>query len=500
MSFILALDQGTTSSRAIVFDESGALCALAQQPIRQIYPQPGWVEHDPIEIWNTQLDCARVALRDARLSARDLAAIGITNQRETTLLWDRATGEPLYNAIVWQDRRTAAWCEAQKARGLLLAVQGKTGLVFDPYFSASKIVWLLENVPGARERAARGEIAFGTVDSWLIWKLTGGLHATDPSNAARTMLFNIHQGAWAAELAEAFAIPSTVLPEVRPSSGDFGVALPQWLGGPVPIAGVAGDQQAALFGQGCLASGQVKNTYGTGCFMLMHTGESAVQSRHGLLTTTAAQPGATAEFALEGSVFSAGSAVQWLRDELRIIEHAAEVESLAASVKDSGGVRLIPAFTGLGSPYWDAEARGALLGITRGTNRAHIARAALDAIALQSAELLLAMQADAQNSIAELRVDGGATSNDLLMQLQADLLGVPVIRPEVQETTAQGAADLASLAVGIWKSPAALAQARRTSARYRVFQPVAARDWAEEQLDDWRAAVGRILTARSPSA
>ncbi len=500
MPYLLSLDQGTTSSRAIVFDETGQVRAIAQQPIRQIYPEPGWVEHDPVEIWTTQLDCARRALRDAGLAASDLAGIGVTNQRETTLIWERSTGDPIHNAIVWQDRRGAAWCTAQKDRGLLPTVQSKTGLVFDPYFSASKIVWLLDSVPSARQRASRGELAFGTVDSWLIWKLTGGLHATDPSNASRTMLFDIHEGSWAHDLAEAFDIPKELLPEVRPSSGDFGVALPKWLGGPVPIAGVAGDQQAALFGQGCIASGQVKNTYGTGCFMLMHTGGLAVQSRHGLLTTAAAQPALAPEYALEGSVFSAGSAVQWLRDELQIIQSAAEVEPLAASVKDSAGVHLVPAFTGLGSPYWDTEARGALVGLTRGTNRAHIARAALEAIALQSAELLLAMQADAGQHFAELRVDGGATANNLLMQLQADLLGVPVVRPAVQETTALGAADLAALALGVWESAPALVATRRAAATDRIFTPVATRDWAEEQLELWRRAVRRTLSKDRPEA
>ncbi|MGA2548983.1 MAG: glycerol kinase GlpK [Burkholderiaceae bacterium] len=498
MAFILSLDQGTTSSRAIVFDEVGRICALAQKPIRQIYPQPGWVEHDPIEIWETQIDCARQALKQANLAASEVAAIGITNQRETAVVWDRATGEPVYNAIVWQDRRGAAWCNLQKERGLLLAVQGKTGLVFDPYFSASKIAWLLENVPKTRERAERGELAFGTVDSWLIWRLTGGLHVTDTSNASRTLLFNIHQGAWAEELAEAFAIPTALLPEVRRSSGDFGTTLPEWLGAPLPIAGVGGDQQAALFGQGCIAPGQVKNTYGTGCFVLMHTGNVAVQSRHGLLATSAVQTSPALEYALEGGVFQAGSAIQWLRDELRIIDSSGDVEALAASVQDSGGVHLVPAFTGLGAPYWDAEARGAILGITRGTARAHIARAAIESIALQSAELMLAMEADSGLKISELRVDGGASANNLLMQFQADLLGIPVVRPRVQETTAQGAADLAALAVGLWQNPAALASARRAQSIDRIFEPVAARDWAEEKLHDWRQAVKRVLGAADP--
>jgi glycerol kinase len=494
MAFILALDQGTTSSRAIVFDEQGRVRALAQQPFRQIFPYPGWVEHDPLEIWQTQLDCARRALSDAALVAADIAGIGITNQRETTLLWDRASGEPIYNAIVWQDRRTSDWCAEQREKGLLLAVQAKTGLVLDPYFSASKIVWVLNHVAGARERAERGELAFGTIDSWLLWKLTGGEHVTDPSNAARTMLFNIHSGQWSAELAQSFAIPEQLLGRVQPSSSDFGQTQSEWFGTPIRIAGVAGDQQAALFGQGCFGPGQVKNTYGTGCFMLMHTGTEAFASSHGLLTTAAAQTSSAVQFALEGSVFTAGSAVQWLRDELRVIDAAEDSEALAASVPDSAGVVLVPAFTGLGSPYWDAEARGALLGITRGTNRAHIARATLESIALQSTELLAAMNADAGAPLKELRVDGGASSNNLLMQMQADLIGVPVVRPAVQETTARGAADLAALGVGLWPDAVTLRRTREAEEPFRVFEPQASRDWAEAKLEQWRRAVARVLS------
>jgi glycerol kinase len=494
MAFILALDQGTTSSRAIVFDEQGRVRALAQQPFRQIFPYPGWVEHDPLEIWQTQLDCARRALSDAALVAADIAGIGITNQRETTLLWDRASGEPIYNAIVWQDRRTSDWCAEQREKGLLLAVQAKTGLVLDPYFSASKIVWVLNHVAGARERAERGELAFGTIDSWLLWKLTGGEHVTDPSNAARTMLFNIHSGQWSAELAQSFAIPEQLLGRVQPSSSDFGQTRSEWFGTPIRIAGVAGDQQAALFGQGCFGPGQVKNTYGTGCFMLMHTGTEAFASSHGLLTTAAAQTSSAVQFALEGSVFTAGSAVQWLRDELRVIDAAEDSEALAASVPDSAGVVLVPAFTGLGSPYWDAEARGALLGITRGTNRAHIARATLESIALQSTELLAAMNADAGAPLKELRVDGGASSNNLLMQMQADLIGVPVVRPAVQETTARGAADLAALGVGLWPDAVTLRRTREAEEPFRVFEPQASRDWAEAKLEQWRRAVARVLS------
>ncbi len=493
MPFVLALDQGTTSSRAIVFDERGAPRGIAQRALHQIYPQPGWVEHDPMEIWETQLACAREALINAALSAEDIAAIGITNQRETTVLWERSTGTPVHNAIVWQDRRSTPWCTMQRERGLASAVKSKTGLVLDPYFSASKIVWLLDNVPGLRARAEAGEIAFGTIDSWLIWQLTGGVHVTDPSNASRTLLFNIHRGEWAPELAATFGIPEALLGKIAPSSGIFGHTREQWLGKSIPIGGVAGDQQAALFGQGCYAAGQVKNTYGTGCFMLMNTGAQAIDSAHGLLTTSTASCGPGIEYALEGSVFSAGSVVQWLRDELRVIDSAAQVEQLAASVADTGGVTLVPAFTGLGSPYWDSEARAAVLGITRGTNRAHLARAALESIALQSTELLLAMQADSGLQLRELYVDGGATANNLLMQLQADLLGVPLIRPEVQETTAQGAADLAALAVGLWEDRAALRRARQSEAHATVFEPAAKKDWAEHKLASWRAAVKRVL-------
>ncbi len=493
MPFILALDQGTTSSRAIVFDESSQICGIAQLPTRQIYPQPGWVEHDPVEIWQTQLECARQAIVKAGISARDVAAIGITNQRETTVVWDRATGQPIHNAIVWQDRRTAGWCEQQRAKGLALAVLAKTGLVFDPYFSASKIVWMLDQVPGARERAAKGELTFGTIDSWLIWKLTGGsVHATDVSNASRTQLYNIHQSAWADELLEEFGIPRSLLPEVRPSSGNFGEATAGCFGTPIPIAGVAGDQQAALFGQGCFGPGMVKNTYGTGCFMLMHTGATPCHSQNGLLTTRAAQTNDVPGYAIEGSVFSGGSAIQWLRDELKIITQASEVNTLAASVPDTGGVVMVPAFTGLGSPYWNANARGALLGITRGSNRAHIARAVLEAIALQSTELLLAMQQDTGLSIKELRVDGGATASAVLMQLQADLLGIPVRRAALQETTALGAAHLAGLSAGLWPDVQTLAALQNTQAA-SVFEPKASRDWAQEKLRVWKRAVARTL-------
>lgn len=494
MAFILALDQGTTSSRALVFDHAGKICAQAQRALRQYYPQPGLVEHDPLEIWNSQIECARSALRDAGLVAGDIAGIGLTNQRETSVIWDRASGMPIHPALVWQDRRGAAWCEQQRERGLLPRVQAATGLILDPYFSASKIIWLLDNVPGARARAERGELAFGTIDSWLLWKLTDGeVFATDPSNASRTLLYDIHRGCWDDGLLDAFNIPPALLGQVRPSSGEFGSSAAHWLGGSIRIAGVAGDQQAALFGQGCFAPGQVKNTYGTGCFMLMHTGNEAKMSQHGLLTTSAAQCGGQPEYAIEGSVFSAGSAVQWLRDELRIIDSADQIEALAASVPDSGGVVMVPAFTGLGSPYWDASARGAILGITRGTGRAHLARAVLDAIALQSAELLTAMHADTGLTLTELRADGGATSNALLMQLQADLIGIPVVVQQVQETTALGAADLAALALNLWPTPAALTAARRATTTDRIYTPRASRDQAESRISAWKRAVTRTL-------
>ena len=494
MALTLALDQGTTSSRAIVFDLNGTPQASAQADLRQIYPQPSWVEHDAREILSTQLDCATKALAQLGQRASQVQCIGIANQRETTVIWDRKTGVPIHNAIVWQDRRTAAWCDAQVKAGHLPLVKEATGLVLDPYFSAGKLVWLLDHVEGARARAERGELAFGTIDCWLIWNLTGGLHVTDVTNASRTLLFNIHKHCWDERLLEVFGIPLGLLPEVRPSSGDFGTTKAAMLGRALPIGGVAGDQQAALFGQGCITSGQVKNTYGTGCFMLMHTGDQARASQHGLVTTCTAQSDASHGYAIEGSVFSAGSAVQWLRDELQIIGAAAEIEALAASVPDSAGVVLVPAFTGLGSPHWDAYARGAIFGITRGTNRAHVARAALDAIALQSTELLEAMRSDSGLEVAELRVDGGAAANDLLMQLQADLLGIPVIRPEVAETTAQGAADLAALSAGLWQNVEALQQARRAVARETRFEPSLSRDWAATQMDAWRAAVARILT------
>ncbi len=488
MKVVLALDQGTTSSRAIVFDESGAVRGVAQREFRQIFPRPGWVEHDPEEIWRTQLAVAQEALANARVAARDVAGIGITNQRETTVLWERASGAPLANAIVWQDRRTAEACDRLRADGAAETVRAKTGLLLDPYFSATKLAWLLDTIPGARARAERGELAFGTIDTWIAWKLSRGrLHVTDPSNASRTLLYDIGHGRWDDALLELFRIPRALLPDVRASSGVFGDASPDLLGAGVPIAGIAGDQQAALFGQGCHGPGMAKNTYGTGCFMLLHTGAERIASSRGLITTCAASTG-TAEFALEGSVFIAGAVVQWLRDGLKLISSAAEIEALAASVPDAGGVYLVPAFAGLGAPHWDAYARGAMLGMTRGTTGAHLARAALESIAFQSAEVLVAMQRDSGVRLAELRVDGGATANALLMQFQADLLGVPVVRPRVAETTALGAAYLAGLAVGVWKSRDAIAAQWQQE---RAFEPEMSRDAAAGRLAAWSRAVQR---------
>ena len=498
---LLALDQGTSSSRSIVFAVNGSIVAMAQREFRQIFPKPGWVEHDPREIWETQLATAREALAKAGVAAGEIAAIGITNQRETTLLWNRATGEPLANAIVWQDRRTAPACEALKQRGLEPLFRKKTGLVLDAYFSGTKLAWLLDNVPGARASAERGELAFGTVDSWLMWMLTGGgsattrknaIHATDASNASRTLLFDIHEGAWSDELLKALAIPRALLPEVHPSSHVYGRTEAGLLGAAIPIGGVAGDQQSALFGQACFREGQVKNTYGTGCFMLMNTGTVAETSGHGLITTRAAQAAGPAQFATEGSVFIGGAVVQWLRDGLRAIASSGEVGKLAESVPDNGGVMFVPAFTGLGAPYWNAEARGAIVGLTRGSTIAHIARAALESIAFQSAALLDAMGKDAVAAggvpVAELRVDGGASANDLLMQFQADLLGIPVLRPKVIETTALGAAYLAGLSCGVYAGTAELAAQWQIE---RTFHPTLSRQRAAELMQRWEHAVGQ---------
>jgi glycerol kinase len=484
-SYILALDQGTTSSRAILFDRQGQVVALAQQEYPQHFPQPGWVEHDPLDIWHTQLACAREVLQQSGTDAAEVAAIGIANQRETTVVWDRRSGEPLCHAIVWQDRRTAERCDALRAAGHAALIQRKTGLELDAYFSATKLEWLLTNVPGARVRAERGELAFGTVDSWLAYKLCGR-HVTDAGNAARTMLFNINSLRWDDELLDLFGIPASMLPEVVPSSGEVGVTDPAWFGRPIPIAGIAGDQQAATFGQACHRRGMVKNTYGTGCFMLMHAGDVPPRSHNRLLATVGWQVGQQTDYLLEGSVFMGGATVQWLRDGLGIIKQSADVEALALSVPDSGGVMLVPAFTGLGAPHWDPYARGTIVGMTRGTTAAHIARAAVEAIAYQSAELLAAMQKDADCAVHEVRADGGAARNDLLMQFQADLLGVPVVRPQVTETTALGAAYLAGLAVGFWASRAEIAAQWRAERRFAPRMPVARR---EELMARWARAV-----------
>jgi glycerol kinase len=487
MPFVLALDQGTTSSRAIVFDHRGEACGAAQQEFRQIFPQPGWVEHDPTEIWATQSAVLHGALAKAGIGAADLAAIGITNQRETTVLWERATGRPVANAIVWQDRRTAGACDRLRADGHAPTFAAKTGLVLDAYFSGTKLKWLLDHVPGARARAKAGELAFGTIDSWLVWNLTrGAVHATDASNASRTLLYDIHRGDWDDELLALLDVPREVLPAVVPSSGAIGQASIE--GVEVPIAGIAGDQQAALFGQACHAPGLAKNTYGTGCFLLMNTGGKAVASRNNLLTTVAWRRGGQTEYALEGSVFIGGAVVQWLRDGLKIIRQAAEVESLALTVPDNGGVYFAPAFAGLGAPHWDAYARGTIVGLTRGATGGHIARAALESIAYQSADLISAMEKDAGIALDELRVDGGATASNLLMQFQADLLGVPVVRPRVHETTALGAAYLAGLAVGYWKDPGDVKANWQVD---RTFEPAMSRAQAAEMRSRWEKAVER---------
>jgi glycerol kinase len=489
---LLALDQGTSSSRAIVFHRDGRIVAMAQREFRQIYPQPGWVEHDAEEIWATQLAVAQEALAKASLRATDIAAIGITNQRETTLLWHRATGKPIANAIVWQDRRTAAFCEQLRTQGLEATVQRSTGLRIDPYFSGTKLRWLLDQVPNAHALAARGELAFGTIDTWLLWKLTGGrVHATDVSNASRTMLFDIRHNVWDAELLKALHVPDSVLPKVHPSAHRFGESDAALFGAPIPIAGIAGDQQSALFGQACFKAGLAKNTYGTGCFMLMHAGHRFEASANGLLTTAAAQPTTQPEYALEGSVFIGGAVVQWLRDGLKAIAGSGQVQALAESVPDAGGVMFVPAFTGLGAPYWNAEARGAIVGLSRGSTVAHIARAALESIAFQSAALLQAMSKDAAE-VHELRVDGGASVNDLLMQFQADLLGIPVVRPKVVETTALGAAYLAGLAVGTYQSLDELAAQWQVERR---FLPTMPRERAAEKMAQWERAV-RQTTAQ----
>ncbi len=451
--YILSLDQGTTSSRAIIFDKQGSIISVAQKEFKQIFPQPGWVEHDANEIWSTQLGVAAEAITKAGLSPENIAGIGITNQRETTVVWERASGKPVYNAIVWQDRRTASFCDELKAKGLDKVIREKTGLIVDAYFSASKIKWILDNVKGAREKAKNGELCFGTIDSWLVWNLTRGqIHVTDVSNASRTMLCNIHTLQWDGELEKIFDIPGNMLPQIRSSSEVYGNTQNILTAHNIPIAGIAGDQQAALFGQMCIQPGMVKNTYGTGCFMLMNTGEKPVVSNNNLLTTVAWKVNGITNYALEGSVFIAGAVVQWLRDGLGIIKNSKEVESLAASVTSADGVYVVPAFAGLGAPHWNQYAKGTMVGITRGTSAAHIARASLESIAFQTMDVLKAMEADSGISIKELRVDGGATANNLLMQFQADILNSKVVRPQITETTALGAAYLAGLAVGYWKS------------------------------------------------
>lgn len=489
MGFILALDQGTTSSRAIVFNENAQVVASSQEEFEQIFPKAGWVEHRPEDIWNTQLACARNAIEKAGLKASDIAGIGITNQRETTVVWNRKTGKPIYNAIVWQDRRTAAYCDKLREQGKASIIRRITGLELDSYFSATKINWILNHVKGARAQAEAGELAFGTVDSWLIWNLTGGeTHATDVSNASRSMLLNIHTLEWDAELLALFDIPESMLPTVCESSCEIAKCDPTVLGAPIPIAGVAGDQQAATFGQTAFKPGEAKNTYGTGCFMLMNTGTEVVASHNRLLTTVGWTVNGKTTYMLEGSVFMGGAVVQWLRDGLGIIEKSADVQALAASVPNTDGVCLVPAFAGLGAPHWDPYARGTLVGLTRGTTKAHIARAALESIALQTVDLVQAMQRDGARPLSELRVDGGASNNNLLMQIQADLLGVPVVRPTVTETTALGAAYLAGLAVGVFKSEQSLLANWQVDER---FEPKMSMDERGALLDRWHRAVER---------
>lgn len=511
MTYLLALDQGTSSSRSIVFDPSGRIMAMAQKELPQIYPQPGWVEHDAQLIWQHQLATAREALAQAGINATQVKAVGITNQRETTVVWSRKTGQPIAHAIVWQDRRGETLCAELRERGLANTIRAKTGLLVDAYFSATKLRWLLDHVPNARSRAEHGELAFGTIDSWLIWQLTEGrVHATDASNASRTMLFNVHTRQWDAELLAALDIPASLMPTVQPSASLFGEVVPALLGHAIPIGGVAGDQQSALFGQACFEAGMVKNTYGTGCFMLMHTGSQCETSQHGLISTCAAQvgvhvaaahvpdgglvPPAPTAFALEGSVFMGGAVVQWLRDGLHAIQSSSEVQSLAESVPDAGGVIVVPALTGLGAPYWKPHARGSITGLTRGSTMAHIARAALESIAFQSASLLIAMQADMTGAsgtkITELRVDGGACVNNLLMQFQADVLGIPVVRPAVTETTALGAAYLAGLSTGVYRNTNELSALWKAERR---FEPTQLRSWAQERMAQWEHAVRQTV-------
>jgi glycerol kinase len=489
MSHILSLDQGTTSSRAIVFDEHGNIAAVAQKEFEQIFPKPGWVEHDPKEIWSSQIGVATEAISTAGLKARDISGIGITNQRETTVVWERSTGRPVHNAIVWQDRRTAEHCDRLRSDGHEDTFREKTGLVLDAYFSGTKVRWILDNVDGARKKAEAGELCFGTVDSWLVWNLTGGaLHITDPSNASRTLLYDIHEGGWDDELLEIIDVPRSMLPEVRSSSEVYAETSTDVFPHAIPVAGIAGDQQAALFGQRCTEPGMVKNTYGTGCFMLLNTGTEAVPSKNNLLTTVAWKIGDRTEYALEGSVFIAGAVVQWLRDGLKIIRSAAEIEELSLTVEDNGGVYLVPAFAGLGAPHWDQYARGTIVGITRGTTAGHIARAALESIAYQVGDVLHAMEADSGIDIKELRVDGGAAQNDLLMQFQSDVLQAPTVRPKILETTALGAAYLAGLAVGYWKDQAEVNKQWQADKRFEPAMDAAA---VEALRKDWGRALER---------
>ncbi|MCQ2162332.1 MAG: glycerol kinase GlpK [Bacteroidales bacterium] len=488
--YVLALDQGTSSSRAIVFDHEGKACSVSQKEFTQHFPKPGWVEHDPMEIWASEYAVMTEAVATLGLGGNDLAAIGITNQRETTIVWDAATGKPVYNAIVWQDRRTSDFCDSLKADGLTDFIRSKTGLLIDAYFSGTKIRWILDNVPGAREKAERGELRFGTVDSWLVWNLTGGtVHITDVTNASRTMLFNIHTLEWDAELLEILGVPASMMPEVKSCSEVYGQT--SLLGGQVPVSGIAGDQQSALFGQMCTAPGSVKNTYGTGCFLLMNSGTKPIMSRNNLLTTIAWKIGDTVNYALEGSIFVAGSVVQWLRDGLGIIKTSSEVEVLASSVPDNGGVYFVPALTGLGAPYWDQYAKGTIVGITRGTTAANIARAALEGIAFQTMDIVAAMEKDAGVSLKELKVDGGASRNNLLMQFQADVIGADVIRPQVTETTALGAAYLAGLAVGYWSG---IDEIKTQWKAERVFSPSASEETVKAAKAGWADAIGRTIT------
>ena len=488
--YILALDAGTSSSRAIVFDRARRVVAVSQREFRQIYPRPGWVEHDALEIWETQLAVAREVISKASLSAADIAAIGITNQRETTVVWNRETGRPVCNAIVWQCRRTSDMCDELRRRGLAESVRAKTGLLIDAYFSGTKLRWILDNVKGAREDAAAGKLIFGTIDSWLVWNLTGGrVHATDVSNASRTMMFDIGALRWDDDILEELDIPAAVLPEVRPSSGDFGESVPALFGAPIPVRGVAGDQQSALFGQTCFEAGDAKNTYGTGCFMLMNTGTRRVPSANGLLTTVAWSVGGRTSYALEGSVFTAGAAIQWLRDELGLISRASDSEAMAQSVQDTNGCYVVPAFTGLGAPYWDQYARGAILGLTRGVGKNHIVRATLESLAYQTADVLEAMRKDAGIALNALRVDGGASANDFLMQFQSDMIGVPVERPACIETTALGAACLAGLSAGLWSG---LDELKADACGLRRFEPSLTAEAREAALAGWHRAVDRV--------